>query len=149
MQLTSASSFSQRPSSDVLILPFWQEDKKAEPACPMQEFRALYASIDDFNGKEGETLFLYKKGKESRIIMLGLGKKSECGPETLRKAYAAALKACRGKKLRHISAALPAADGPAAFGSCRRDGQELGRVCTPGLMRGGPATCAVATAATT
>ena len=86
MKLTSASSFPQRPSSDVLILPFWHEDKKAESACPMQEFRSLYASIDDFKGKEGETLFLYKKGKESRIILLGLGKKSECGPETLRRA---------------------------------------------------------------
>ncbi|HEY5234568.1 MAG TPA: leucyl aminopeptidase [Rhabdochlamydiaceae bacterium] len=115
MQLTSASSFSQRPSSDVLVLPFWHEDKKAEPACPMQEFRALYASIDDFKGKEGETLFLYKKGKESRIILLGLGKKSECGPENLRRAYASALKACRSKKLTHICVALPAADGPAAY----------------------------------
>lgn len=113
MQLSSASSFPQRPSSDVLILPFWHEDKKAEPACPMQEFRSLYTSIDDFKGKESEILFLYKKGKESRIILLGLGKKSECGPETLRRAYAAALKACRSKKLKHICAALP--DGPAAY----------------------------------
>jgi leucyl aminopeptidase len=115
MQLSSASSFSQRPSADVLILPFWHEDKKAEPACPMQEFRSFYAAIDDFKGKESEILFLYKKGKESRIILLGLGKKSECGPETLRRAYAAALKACRCKKLKHISAALPAADGPTAY----------------------------------
>jgi leucyl aminopeptidase len=116
MQLQSASSFSERPSSDVLVLPFWQ-GKKAEPACPMQEFRAFYAlSIEDFKGSEGETLFLYKKhGKESRILLLGLGKKTECGAEVLRKAYAAALKACRKKKLKQISAALPETDGPAAY----------------------------------
>src|ERR1700733_12255273 len=115
MQLSSASSFSGRPSSDVLVLPFWQS-KKAVPACPMQEFKSFYSSIDDFQGKEGETLFLYKKqGKESRILLLGLGKKDECGAETLRKAYAAALKACRKKKLKHISAALPETDGSAAY----------------------------------
>jgi leucyl aminopeptidase len=48
-------------------------------------------------------------------MLLGLGKKSECGSETIRRAYAAALKACRQKKLKHISVALPAADGPAAY----------------------------------
>jgi leucyl aminopeptidase len=116
MQLQSASSFSKRPSSDVLILPFWQEGKKAEPACPMEEFRSFYTSIEDFKGKEGETLFLYKQqGKESRIILLGLGKKSECEAEVLRRAYAAALKACRKRKLKQISAALPETKGPAAF----------------------------------
>ncbi len=117
MQLTSAASFSGRPSSDVLVLPFWH-GKKAEPACPMQEFKTFYASIDDFSGKEGEILFLYtKKGKESRILLLGLGKKSECVAETLRKAYAAALKACRKKKLKNISVALPETEDPAAYPS--------------------------------
>lgn len=109
MQLQAASSFSARPSSDVLILPFWQEEKKVGPACPMQEFRSFYAlSSEDFKAKEGETLFLYKKqGKESRLLLLGLGKKKDCEAETLRKAYAAALKACRKKKLKHVSVALP------------------------------------------
>jgi leucyl aminopeptidase len=115
MQLSSASSFSGRPSSDVVVLPFWQS-KKAEPACPMQEFKSFYGSIDDFTGKEGETLFLYKKGgKESRIVLLGLGKKSEYTAETLRRSYAAALKACRKKKLKHLSVALPETEGPAAY----------------------------------
>src|ERR1700722_495634 len=108
MQLTSASAFSKRSSSDVLILPFWHDAKKAEPACPMKEFRSFYASIEDFKGKEGEMLFLYKKqGKESRILLLGLGKKSEGGAEGLRRSYAAALKACRHKKLKSLSIALP------------------------------------------
>lgn len=116
MQLSSATAFSGRPPSDVLVLPFWHEDKKAMPACPMKEFHAFYAHVDDFKGKEGEILFLYKKqGKEGRILLLGLGKKSECSSEVLRRAYAAALKACRQKKLKAISAALPAADGPAAY----------------------------------
>ena len=65
MQLTSAASFSGRPSSDVIVLPFWH-GKKAEPACPMQEFKTFFAPIDDFSGKEGEILFLYKKEGEGK-----------------------------------------------------------------------------------
>lgn len=118
MQLHSASSFSARPVSDVLVLPFWQEGKKAEPACPAQEFRSLYAPAieEDFKGKEGETLFLYKKGgKEPRLLLLGLGKQAECHAETLRRAYAAALKICRKKQLKQLSVALPETDFPAAY----------------------------------
>ncbi len=117
MQLQSASSFSERPSSDVLVLPFW-EGKKAEPACPMKEFRQLYAwPVDeaDFKGKEGEMLFLYKKSKEHRVLLLGLGKREEVHAETLRRAYAAALKACRKKKLTQMNAALPETEFPAAY----------------------------------
>ena len=50
-------------------------------------------------------------------MLLGLGKKIECEAETLRKAYAAALKACRKKKLKNISVALPETEGPAAYPS--------------------------------
>jgi len=115
MQLQSASSFSARPSSDVLVLPFWQDAKKAVPACPMQEFKSFF--VEDFKGKEGETLFIYKKGKESRILLLGLGKKSECEAEVFRRAYASALKACRKKRLKNISVALPETEAPAAYPS--------------------------------
>lgn len=121
MNLQSASSFSERPFSDALILPFWEEAKKAEPACPMQEFRSFL--VEDFKGKEGEIQFLYKKqGKEKRIVLLGLGKKSAFEPETLRRAYAAALKACRKKQLKQISVALPETENPAAY------------FCTEGLL---------------
>jgi leucyl aminopeptidase len=118
MQLQSASSFSERPSADVLILPFWQEGKKAGPACPMKEFQSLYSlpvNEADFKGKESETLFLYKKNKEIRILLLGLGKKEEAEAETFRKAYASALKACRKKKLTVVNVALPETEFPAAY----------------------------------
>ena len=115
MQLAGVSAFSERPSSDVLILPFWQ-DKKAEPACPMKEFHSIYSlSGDDFAGQEGETLLLYKKSqKEKRILLLGLGKREKCTLETIRRSYAAALKKCRKKKFSHLSVTLPAFDKPVA-----------------------------------
>ncbi len=115
MQLHGVNTFSSRPSSDVLILPFWQ-GKKGEPACPMQEFLPIYHTTEgDFIGKEAETLFLYKKGaKENRILLLGLGKKENCTKETARRSYAAALKQCRKKKLTHLSVALPESEIPLA-----------------------------------
>lgn len=119
MHLKDAASFAERVPSEILILPFWQEGKKAEPACPMGEFRPIFelpVKSEDFKGKEGEILILYGKSKkENRFLLLGLGKKSECTPEMLRKAYAAALKECRHKKLASLSVALPATDFPVAY----------------------------------
>jgi leucyl aminopeptidase len=119
MQLQQADSFAKRPASDVLILPFWQESKKGEPACQMDEFRSVYnlaVHNGDFQGKEGELLFLYAKSKkEHRFLLLGLGKKSECTEESIRKAYAAALKECRSKKLTSLSVALPKTDFSVAY----------------------------------
>jgi leucyl aminopeptidase len=117
MQLTHAENFSKRKSSDLLILPFWQ-GKKGEPACPMREFESAYrlpVRTGDFSGKEGEVCFVYRKGsKENRLLLLGLGKQEEFHAENLRRSYSAAAKACRKKKIRAISAALPEADSPMA-----------------------------------
>lgn len=115
MHLSNVETFAQRPQADALILPFWQ-GKKGEPACPQKEFRSLCdLAKDDFQGKEGEVLFLYTKGrKEPRIILLGLGKKEKCSLETLRRAYAACLKQCRQKKLTSLSVGMPALDFAAA-----------------------------------
>jgi leucyl aminopeptidase len=117
MLITSAESFAKRRSSDILILPFWQE-KEAEPACPMREFETAYrlpVQTKDFLGKEGECAVVYRKGpKEDRILLLGLGKQDECQAENLRRAYSAAVKLCRKKKFTEVSAALPEADFPMA-----------------------------------
>jgi leucyl aminopeptidase len=108
MQLHHASSFEKRPTSDILVLPFWHKKKEAEPACPMEEFQPIYdfpVHSGDFTGKEGEIQLLY--GNKHRILLLGLGKKEECTPEVLRKAFAAALKECRQRKLVSLNVALP------------------------------------------
>ncbi len=99
--------------SDLLILPFWQ-GKKAEMACPAKEFGALIkAPLDsgDFLGKEGETLLLYPgKGKEERVVLLGLGKKDDSTPEKLRRAYSAAVKLGLKKKCTTLSVFSPDGD---------------------------------------
>jgi leucyl aminopeptidase len=101
MQLTTLSKMEQRPQADVLVLPFWQEAKRAVPACDITLFKSELAPLlreDDFKGKEGETVLLYTgQKKESRLLLLGCGKKSEASPEILRRAAAAASKLCNKK----------------------------------------------------
>lgn len=108
MHLSSAPSLSQRKAAGVLILPFWKEGKEAKPACAMRDFASVFAfpvKNKDFHGKPSECLMLYHKG--GRIMLLGLGSKKECTAETLRRAYGAAAKLCRHKKIGSINAAMP------------------------------------------
>ena len=93
-----------------LSSPFWSDKKKALPACECKEFDPLIKfpiEEGDFLGKEGETLLLYGSGKEKRVLLLGLGPKQPCLPDTLRRAYAAALKVARCKKMQSINFLLP------------------------------------------
>jgi len=118
MRLVFSEDFGERRPSDLLVLPFWQEEKRVVPACPMREFEALCKpslASGDFLGKEGETVVIYRPGKkEDRYLLLGLGKKAECTHETVRRAYASAVKFSHKKKLKEISVALPEAEIPSA-----------------------------------
>ncbi len=118
MQLSYAPSFAERKSADLLILPFWQGEKRALSACPMDSFAAAFdpaVKSGDFLGKEGELLPIYKKhNKEDRLLLLGLGDKETCDGERLRRSMAAAIKWCRSKKIAAISIALPKTGFPAA-----------------------------------
>lgn len=108
MKLESASSFAQVGPSDVLILPFWQKEKKAVSACPKTGYgEALDFALEsgDFKGKEGETHLVYQ-GKV-RLLLLGLGKKECVTAEILRKSYGVALKESRQKKWTRLGVALP------------------------------------------
>jgi leucyl aminopeptidase len=99
----------KRRALDALVLPFWKGEKGAEPACPVEPFASLLAvplEAGDFLGKEGETLLLYRtpgKGEEKRLILLGLGDKRKATLETLRRAYAAAIKLCRSRKSKSVN----------------------------------------------
>jgi leucyl aminopeptidase len=118
MNLSSYEGFGQRKKADLIILPFWQDEKKAVPACPLKEFASIFGSpmkLGDFHGKEGECLIVYRQTKkEGRALLLGLGKKNECHEETIRRAYGAAVKAARKKNIKSVNAALPEADFPVA-----------------------------------
>ncbi len=115
MVLSFSSGFADRKKSDLLVLPFWQGEKEAAAACPVEPFSAfvkLPLKSGDFMGKEGEFIVLYPR--EERLLLLGLGKKEECRAEGVRRAFAFVSHYCRKKKLSRISAAVPRTDFPAA-----------------------------------
>ena len=105
MQIT-ATSYKQRLTSDVLVLPFWFDKKKAEPAAP-GILKLAKPALIDFKASEGEIALLYGSGKDKRILLLGLGAKSECTDEVCRRAYAKACQKVKELKLTNISVLMP------------------------------------------
>ena len=119
MHVESAVKCDERASADVVVLPFWEGKKRGELACKEATFSEAIdfpLSCGDFQGKEGETLFLYlPKGKEKRALLLGLGKQSEVTPESLRRSYAKSVKALRAKKLKNANFLLATQEYQAIF----------------------------------
>jgi leucyl aminopeptidase len=111
MQIHCVAKSAERSQADVVIVPVWKGKKKAEIACAEKEYQeTLKFPLDygDFHAKLGETLLLYlEKGKEKRALLLGLGTQKECTEETLRCAYAKAVKAMRGKNVKSANLFLP------------------------------------------
>ncbi len=111
MQTGVVEKSSERKTADVIVVPFWQDKKKAVAACDAKEFAKWFnqpVQAGDFQGKEGETLLLYRaSGKERRILMLGLGKEAACLPDALRRAYASCVKAIKSKKFKIVNFLLP------------------------------------------
>lgn len=113
MQIAS-STLIARASSDVIVVPVWKDLKKPMLALENKELLSQIATPlqnGDFLGKEGETLLLYSsKGKEKRILLLGLGSKKESFPDSIRRAYAASVKAVRAKRWKSVNFLIPETD---------------------------------------
>lgn len=111
MKLSYVTELSKRPISDILILPFWEEKHSAIPACELKELKTICEfpiQKQDFRGKNGEVLILYPHAKkESRIALLGIGKKEEFSAEHLRRAYAAVIKICQKKSFKKLNLSSP------------------------------------------
>lgn len=111
MHLHFTSKMAERPQADLLVLPFWQGAKKGEPACAIALFKEELAPLlqeDDFKGKEGETALVYGgKKKESRLLLLGCGKKSEATAETFRKSVVSVVRMCKKKGWTAVNFACP------------------------------------------
>lgn len=111
MQISSVANQKERKSADVVIVPVWQNKKKPEIACTVKEFESIIKfplDLGDFHGKEGECLLLYRhQGEEKRVLLVGLGLEKSCLPDTLRRAYASAVKAMRAKKMKSANLLFP------------------------------------------
>jgi leucyl aminopeptidase len=112
MKIVGWKSFQTRKSFDCLVLPFFQEGKKAIKAFSQKELDALFLEplrLGDFSGKREETFFLYANDlKEKRILLLGMGSASDLTQENMRSIMAAANLALRSKKISSANVLFPA-----------------------------------------
>jgi leucyl aminopeptidase len=110
MRLISVPDFKKRSDADTIIVPYWEAHppkKASQETVVSTELLAL----GDFKGKQGETLLAYPgKGKEKRVLLLGLGKKSKVKAETIRLSYASAIRALHSKKSSTINVLIPDAE---------------------------------------
>lgn len=115
MELNILERLSSTIDGDALIVPFWHSKKKPEIAYPCREYEpalTLPINIGDFCGKMGETTIVYTTdSRYKRLVLLGLGEKSTCTVETLRKAYSFAIKIAHSKSWKHISVCIPKVRG--------------------------------------
>ena len=115
MELNILERLSSTIDGDALIVPFWHSKKKPETAYPCKEYEQaliLPIAIKDFCGKLGETTIVYTTGcKYKRLVLLGLGEKSTCTVEVLRRAYSFAIKIAHSKSWKHLSVCIPKVRG--------------------------------------
>ncbi len=94
-----------------MILPFFQQEKKAVPAFSQKKLEGFFSkplTLGDFTAKTAEILLFYENGqKEERVLLLGLGKASEFTQEVARTTAAAACLALRNKKIKSASYLIP------------------------------------------
>lgn len=106
-----AEIHSRKEAVDLLVLPFFQGEKKAENAFSSSLLSpCIKAAIDagDFKGKDQEMLFLYPPEElDKRVLLLGFGPKKEVSRESLRLAGASLAKAAWQKKVAVLHLALP------------------------------------------
>ncbi|WP_201456843.1 leucyl aminopeptidase [Chlamydia sp. 17-3921] len=105
------ASWSKRGKADAVVLPFWNVKNKAKNASEnTKEYEALYLpALEDFSGKSDQIEFLYGnlKGKEKRIVLLGLGSQEELSMESIQCIYAKLSKALRKAKCSTVNLLLP------------------------------------------
>jgi leucyl aminopeptidase len=100
LKISFASNL-KKTDEDLLILPYWEGSKEA--GCIKHP--SVGIALKDFSGKQGEVLLSY--GEEGRLLLLGLGKQGGATVESVRRAYAAAVKLAQSKKIKHIHLVFP------------------------------------------
>jgi leucyl aminopeptidase len=111
MQFQVCPDHSKRPKADLIVVPFFESKKGADPVIHLPDLNEVIHPLlkaGDFEGKEGATMLAYLSGKtEKRLLLLGLGMEKSCTAETLRRSFAAAMKRCQGKKWASVNFVLP------------------------------------------
>lgn len=97
MKVKSIPTLSKRTKSDALLLPFYEGGKGAFAT---KDLAPLYSSpikAGDFKGAKEEVICHYPgKGKDMRIVLVGIGKEKDLSKEQLRRAYGKAIQKLKG-----------------------------------------------------
>jgi leucyl aminopeptidase len=108
LKVAISQSFETRKRADLLIVPYWEGPKAASKIELRSSGVSALLDSGDFKGKNGETALLYPEGKqETRLLLLGLGKKGDSDSESFRRAFSAGLRAAKGKKAKDIHLLFP------------------------------------------
>ncbi len=98
---------SKNIESDILVISMFEGEKTS---CELANTYAI--DQDNFKGKFGETYLLPTYGKEiyRKVLVLGLGKKSELNPNKLREAVAKAIKKAMQMEAKTVAFSLDGID---------------------------------------
>ncbi|HRR09495.1 MAG TPA: leucyl aminopeptidase [Rhodothermales bacterium] len=117
----------QTISSDVLILPLFEEDSADKLAKWVKKFgQTLEAAAKDFSGQKGQTQLLYPtEGRAKRLLLMGFGKTSDATMESIRQGIAASAAVVRNVGAAKVTMALP---------GCFLETADVSQALTEGLL---------------
>lgn len=104
------STFDQRKTSDLLIIPLFKSKKIEWPSLLDEKKMGIDAPVKmgDFKGNEGEMSLQYlQKGVEPRVLLLGLGEAESVTVETLRRSFGAALRTAGQNQFKSLNVLVP------------------------------------------
>ena len=108
MQFSSFSSLEFK-NHELVVIPFWESEKKAESALPpslkLPDLVKVPIENGDFKGFAASCLLLYHAS--CRVLLLGLGKKDKVSVEILRRAYSEVVKICQNNSIAQIDIISP------------------------------------------
>lgn len=101
----------KRKPAELIVLPFCEGKQGAVETADIRKYQKHIKNsqiLKDFQGKEGELLFIYpEQASERRLVLLGMGKKELLDIEKLRRVYSLLAKACLQRKIEHVCVVIP------------------------------------------
>ena len=112
MIILTEKEIENRKDAQILVLPFYQEDKKVKRAFKnfsnLEEDFLKPIELKDFYAKDEELLFLYpEKNLEKRIVLLGFGKIEDIDLEKVRRSVASLVNILKKKKIKTVNFVIP------------------------------------------
>jgi leucyl aminopeptidase len=111
MKFSTVQTPDQRKAADLFVIPLFTVKGKVEWPHGLDGKKAGYDAAlktGDFKATEGELSLQYApKGKEARVLLLGLGDVDHATVETLRRAFSAVIKTTSTYKLKTANILVP------------------------------------------